>query len=157
MNLLIADEHATIRRKNINSIVRKAILKEGTNRARILYAGPHPFMTNNMVVYKIIELIRGMYFLEETRFNSKTKSVQSTLTSINKEKFHMIEDAKDKMFDLEYHPDPGISAGTSYTRALDEKKGKVFHNSIITNYSDASFICKWYINWRIRNYLNKKC
>jgi hypothetical protein len=155
----IENEKAKLTWKNIDNVVRKAVLKEGCNRTRILYSGIHPQEVDSLVVYRIVELLRGYYFLEETVFNVKVKSVSSSLTSLSKQNFHKIIKPEEKMHDMEFNPNAQIIAGVSYTRRL-QTGTRTFHNSIITDYRSnrgwLSGICDYYLNFRIRNYLNKK-
>lgn len=156
--MMIEKEKVRTSSSNINTIVRKAILKEGANRARILYAGVNPSNQDTMVVHKIVELFRGRYFFEETIVNPSVKSVHTTLTSISKEKLHAVVSAKDKMHDLQFYPNPQIVAATSYAREL--QSGKAFFNVLFKDFrNDKSFtspICDMYTRWRINRYLQKK-
>ncbi len=152
---MIEKEKVRIRSKNLQTIVRRAIINEGPCRSRILYAGINPSNNNTMVVHKIVELFKGKYFFEETVFNPIVKSVHTTLTSIAREKFHTIVDPKEKLHDLEFHPNPQIIAATSYSRDLEN--GKSFNNILIKDCRPkSSFVFDFYIRWRINRYLKKK-
>lgn len=52
----------------ISSRVASSILKERCNRTRILYAGPGD-SGNTLVVYRLAEMFRGRYYLEETVYD----------------------------------------------------------------------------------------
>lgn len=154
----IENERASIKRKNISTIVRNSIVKEGLKRTRILYAGVNPNNTSTMCVYKVIELLRGVYYYEETVFDPTAKSVHTTLTSIKNEKFHKIITPKEKLHQIEFHPNPQIVSGVSYSRNI--KEGKVFFNTILSDYRSQkglfSPITDIFINWKIRRHLNKR-
>ncbi len=140
------------------SIIRKAILNEGANRSRILYAGINPSNSNTIAIHKVIELFKGKYFFEETIFNPSAKSVHTTLTSISREKLHAIVPAKEKLHNLEFHPNPQIIAATSYSREL--QNGKTFNNVLVKDFRSKktllSPICDMYTIWRLNKYLQKK-
>jgi hypothetical protein len=155
--MLVDNEKSQISWKNINKVVRKAIMNEGPNRTRILYAGINPEDINTMVVKRVIELFRGKYFFEETIFNPAMQSVHTTISSIAREKFHTVIPATEKLHQIEFFPNPQIIAATSYTRPLGRR---VFHDSIIkdtrNNKNWLSPVCDMYVNWSLRRYLNKK-
>ncbi len=144
--------------RDYNTIIRNTFLKEGANRARILYAGVNPANPSTMVVHKVVELFRGKYFFEETIVNPSAKSVHTTITSISQEKLHKVVPAKEKLHELEFYPNPQIIAATSYSRILEN--GKSFNNVLTkdfrTNKNFMSPICDLYTRWRLNNYLQKK-
>ncbi len=148
----------TSNKRDYNSIIRNAILNEGANRARILYAGVNPANPSTIVVHKVVELFRGKYFFEETIVNPLAKSVHTTVTSVSKEKLHTVIPAKEKLHDLEFYPNPQIIAATSYSRILES--GKSFNNVLTkdyrTNKNFMSPIYDLYTRWRLNKYLQNK-
>ena len=157
MASLHSSERAYISRNNIDEVVRKAIVKEGSRNSRILYAGVNPENPATMVVCKVVELFRGKFFYEETVFNPTIKSVHVTLSSTN-EKFDEISNPEQKYFDMKYRPDPNVIAATSYNRLLSQS-GKAFHNTIINDHRPQGYLnllTNPIMYWRIRSYLNKK-
>jgi hypothetical protein len=140
---------------DIMKLVRRAILNDGANRTRILYAGVNPSNPSTIAVHKVIEIFRGKYFFEETIVNPSVKSIHTTLTSISKEKFYGIVPAKEKMHDLEFYPNPQIVAATSYARELQNGKGffNVLYKDFRNNKTFTSPICDIYTKWRINKFL----
>lgn len=155
----LKNDHTKIKWKNINNVARKAILNEGSNRTRILYAGPHPQTDNVIVMYRIIELLRGKYLLEETNFNTYAKSVHTTLTTINKEHFEKFTPPKQLLHEMQFHPDANIIAGTSYSRQLNDSRKSFFNNMIQDLSKTRGYMgtaCDYYLKWRMRHFLNKR-
>lgn len=149
-------EKAYISRNNIESVVRKAIIKESGKNSRILYAGPNPDNPSTMVVCKVVELFRGKFFYEETIFNPSIKSVHVTLSSTN-EKFDEIVDAKQKLYEIRFKSQSNYLAATAYSRLL--QGDKAFHNLIINDHRTQTWMGYLFnplCYWRIRSYLNKK-
>jgi hypothetical protein len=153
---LIGDENVKLKRKSFEKVLRKTITNEKGLRSRILYAGGHPREENLMVLYRIIEMYRGCYYLEETVFNSPNKSFHTTVTSLSKSYFHKIIDPKLKLHDLEFNPNPQIYAATSYVRKLKDYQ-KVFHNTITKDYRSGGFfgLMDFYSAFWMRRYLNR--
>lgn len=151
----IYDQSLKVRSKNIGSLVKKALLNENGKRSRILYAGPHPLEYNSMVVFRLVELLKGRYFLEETIVNSGLKSMTTNLTSLHHQEFHRIKTPGEIMHQRDFHPNPEIISAVSYTRELTYSK-KVFNSIIIDDirHKKSFFDCK--IKWQINRYLSNK-
>ncbi len=143
--------------RNLSNIVSNAIHREGSYRTRILYAGPHPEDDKLIALFRVVELLKGYYFLEETVFNPQLKSSTTTLSSLSKYQFHKVKTPGDLMHEIEFSPNPQIISGVSYSRYLNYKS---LQNILIadfrTNKSWLSSICDVYLHYRIKNYLNKK-
>lgn len=125
----INHQHANISRGSITSKVTSSILKEKCNRTRVLYAGPGK-QENTLTVYRLAEIFRGRYYLEETVYDVENKSINSTLSSVKYHKFHK------KFNPEEYHhaikfESPEITGVLSYTRTLGENK--LFRHSLFVD------------------------
>jgi hypothetical protein len=128
----------------------------------ILYPliGPHPSIPNLIAHYKLVELFRGKYFLEENLFNLNLNSVKSTLVSLDKSHFHKNVSAEKILFDRRFHPDPNIITGYSYIRQIKDTN-KIFKNAFTVNHREdynkiSSIPCNAYRKWVINNYLSRR-
>ena len=159
MSYIEASEMASICRKDINTIVKKAILKEKASNARILYAGINPENPQTMVIRKVVELFKGKFFYEETVFNPVIKSVHTTLSTCDKQ-FDNIVSVDQKLYELKYRPNMDAVSATSYARELTDHPGQVFHNTMISEFGRCSGFLHGLMNtcfyWKVSRYLNNK-
>lgn len=109
------------------SRVSSSILKERCNRTRILYAGPG-FKENTLAVYRLAEMFRGRYYLEETIYDIEKKSFTSYLSSVNYHSFHK-KFNPDEYAHATQFKSPEITAIVSYTRNIDDRS--TFRHSML--------------------------
>jgi hypothetical protein len=107
------------------SRVSSSILKEKCNRTRILYAGQGS-KDNTINVYRLAEIFRGRYYLEETIYDVEKKSFTSNLSSVNYHNFHKKFNPDEFAHAINYKS-PEINAVVSFTRSID---GATFKQSM---------------------------
>jgi hypothetical protein len=159
MSYLNSSEKASIRHRDINKIVNKAIVKEKASNARILYAGVNPNNSNTMIVCKVVELFRGKFFYEETIFNPRNKSVHTTISTCDKQFDRII--APGKLYHQQtYQTQLQAVSATCYSRQMKDSPGSVFQSSTITDFNKKGFF--WtslrepFFYCRLGKYLNSK-
>lgn len=108
-------------------------------------------------MYKLVELFRGKYFVEENTFNPDTKSIKSTLVSLDKSVFHRVESFEEIRFKEANHISYNIVSGHSYIRQL-AGSNRLFKNSFTNVYNDTEMtlcgtLCSMYKKFIINNYL----
>ena len=158
MSYLDLREVAKLSKNDIDSMVKRAIIKEKAVNARILYAGVNPSNHQTMIVRKIVELYRGKYFYEETVFNPVLKSIHSTISTCDHE-FHKIIPPQELLYQIRFKPKMFIITGTSYVRLLKDKPGYVFSSNNISEFDSKKSLYpnfrNYYLYLRLKNYLNK--
>ncbi len=148
-------ESTKMLRMSFDKITSNSILKDDGYNARILYAGPRS--ENSMIVYRILELSRGRYVLEQTIINTHFRSVQTTLATLNQQQFHKHVLADEIKHQLVFQPNTKILSAVSYTRDLGKK---TFFSRITPDLEgEKSYMrsmCDFYLKWKMNKYLNKR-
>jgi hypothetical protein len=141
--------------KSFDKIASNSILKDNGCNARIIYAGPKS--SDSMIIYRILELSRGRYVLEQTVINTHFRSVQTTLSTLNQQHFDKYVPAEQIKHQIDFHPNPKILSVVSYTRDLGNKR---FFSRITNDLNgDKSIMrrmCDFYLKWKMEGYLNKR-
>ena len=141
--------------KSFDKITSNSILKDNGYNARILYAGPRS--SDSMVVYRILEISRGRYALEQTIINTHFRSVQTTLATLNQQHFHKHLSAEEIRHELDFHPNPKILSAVSYIRDLGDRRFfSRITNDLAGERSYMRSMCDFYLKWKMERYLNKK-
>jgi hypothetical protein len=155
MTDLVQPQKVNISRTSLSSRVASSIMKERCNRTRLLYAGPGHTDTT-LVVYRLAEMFRGRYYLEETIYDVEKKSFKSYLSSLNHEKFHKVLDPVEFAHALQYKS-PETTAIVTYTRELDNNS--TFRHSLL--HDDRKFksmlspLCDIFLRRKLFSYMNK--
>ncbi len=151
----MSSENSKLVWKSFDKIASNSILKDNGSNARILYAGPRS--SDSIVIYKILELSRGRYVLEQTIINTHFRSVQTTLSTLNKQHFEKYVSAQEILHDMEYHPNPMILSSVAYARDLGNRR---FFSRITNDYAEGKGymrrLCDFYLKWKMNSYLNKR-
>lgn len=100
------------------SKVSSSILKEKCNRTRVLYAGPGQ-KDNTIAIYRLAEIFRGRYYLEETIYDVEKKSFSSHLSSVNLHKFHKKFNPDEFAHAVNYKS-AEITGVVSFTKSIDD-------------------------------------
>ncbi len=140
---------------SFTSRVSSSILKERCNRTRILYAGPG-FKDNTLIVYRLAEMFRGRYYLEETIYDVEKKSFTSHLTSVNYHSFHKKFNPDEYLHAITYKS-LEINGVVSFTRSIDDVS--TFRHSMLLDErkfkSVLSPISDIFLKRKLFSYMNK--
>lgn len=151
----INHQYSKFSTENFASQVSSSILKERSNRTRILYAGPGT-NENTLVIYRLAEIFRGKYYLEETIYDVENKSINSNLSSINYHKFHKTFNPQEYHHAIKFES-PEIIGVVSYTRCIGENK--LFRHSLFVD--DRKFksllspVYDLFLKSKLFSYMNK--
>ena len=141
--------------KSFDKVASNSILKDDGYNSRILYAGPRS--SDSMIVYRILELSRGRYVLEQTIINTHFRSVQTTLSTLNHQHFDKYVSPDEIRFQMEYQSNPKILSAVSYIRDLGSKRFfSRITNDIAGSKSYMRTVCDFYLKWKMERYLNKR-
>ena len=102
------------------SKIVSSVMKEKCSRTRVLYAGPG-LTGNTITLYRLAEVLKGKYYLEETTFDIDNKSISSSFTSVKNEQFTKIIESKE-MYHTNYSQNPEITSLITYTRSIEENR-----------------------------------
>ena len=105
---------------SFTSKIVSSVMKEKCNRTRVLYAGPG-LTGNTITLYRLAEVFKGKYYLEETTYNIDHKSISSTFSSVKSEHFTKVIDPM-IMYHNQNIESPEITSVVSYTRNLGENR-----------------------------------
>jgi hypothetical protein len=152
----VENEKVKLSLKSIDTAVSKSILKDNRYNSRILYAGPKS--SDSIVIYRLLEITRGRYALEQTVINTHFKSVQTTLASLNNEKFHKLTSAEEKLHQITYSGHPQILSAVSYARSIGSR---TFINVNVRDHGSDHrsywrMLNDCYMKYRMKSYLNSK-
>jgi hypothetical protein len=150
-----SSEKSKIVWKSFDNIASNSILKDNGCNARIIYAGPKS--SESMVVYRILELSRGRYVLEQTVINTHFRSVQTTLSSLNHQHFDKYVSGAEIRHELQFKPNPKILSAVSYTRDLGNRRFfSRITNDLAGDKSIMRRMCDYYLKWKMESYLNRR-
>ena len=105
---------------SFTSKIVSSIMREKCKRTRVLYAGPG-LSGNTITLYRLAEVYKGKYYLEETTYDIDNKSISSSFTSVKSEEFNKIIDPK-TMIHRQNHESSEITSVISYTRSVGENR-----------------------------------
>jgi hypothetical protein len=152
----ISHEKVKLSHKSIDSIVSKSILKDSNYNSRILFAGPKD--QDTIVVFRLLELMKGRYALEQIVINTHFKSVQTTMATLNKETFHKYIEPEKLHHSLHYSPNIQLLTAISYARQINNRTFSNIvvrdHGSEIRSYWRLMSDC--YLKYKMKRYLNKR-
>lgn len=152
---MYSSENSKLVWKSFDKIASNSVLKDNGTNARILYAGPKS--SDSIIIYRILELSRGRYVLEQTIINTNFRSVQTTLSTINKQHFERYVSVEEMTHQDEFNPNPMILSAVSYTRDLGNKRFfSSISNDMVGTKSIMRRICDYYLRWKMNSYLNKR-
>ncbi len=142
--------------RSIENYLSRSILSSNRFRSRIIYAGPKS--NDSMVVYRIVEIMRGRYALEQTVINTHFRSIQTTLTTINNQHFEKLITADELAHQREFNLNSQIMSVVSYARPVDNK---TFYSCITRDLTTPGrTLLRKFNDWRMKNkmekYLNKR-
>ena len=141
---------------SIEKLLSRSILSSNRYKSRIIYAGPKS--NDSMVVYKIVEIMRGRYALEQTVINTHFRSIQTTLTTINDQHFEKLLTPEELAHNREFNIDSQIMSVVSYARPVENK---TFYSCITRDFTTPGrTFYKRFKDWRMKHkmekYLNKR-
>ena len=113
-------------------------------------------MGNTITLFRLAELWKGKYYLEETTYNLDNRSISSTFTSVKSEHFEKIVDPMDNYNNIKFQGNE-ITSAVSYTREVGENRTythTLFHDgrklpSFVTYFTD------YFLRRRLFSYMNK--
>ena len=152
----ITKDKVKLSMRSIDTIVSRSILKDNGYSSRILYAGPKD--DESIVILRLLELVRGRYVLEQTVVNTHFKSVQTTLASLNGQKFHKNVSAEKRLLQLQLEMNPNILSAVSYARQITSR---CFFNVVIRDHASSNrsyyrLMKDCYLKYRMKTYLSRR-
>ena len=137
------------------SKIVSSIMKEKCNRTRVLYAGPG-LNGNTITLYRLAEVFKGKYYLEETTYDIDNKSISSSFSSVKSEHFNKIVDPQTMYHNISFES-PEITSVVSYTRNVEENRNfthMFFHDG---RKMPSMFSCftDMFLRRKLFSYMNK--
>ena len=140
---------------SFTSKIVSSVMKEKCSRTRVLYAGPG-LSGNTISLYRLAEVFKGKYYLEETTYDIDNKSISSSFTSVKSEQFNKIIDPK-TMFYNNNSVSQEITSVVSYTRNVEENRN--FTHMLFQDErhmpSYLSYFTDMFLRRRLFSYMNK--
>jgi hypothetical protein len=152
----VEKEKVKLSMKSMDTIVSRSILKDNRYNSRILYAGPRD--NESIVIYRLVELVRGRYCLEQTVINTHFKSIQTTMAALNTQHFEKYTPPQKLLHQQTYHPDANLLSATSYARQITSR---TFFNIAIRDNSSQNrsywrIASDCYLKYKMKKYLNQR-
>ena len=125
---------------------------EHNNPSRILYAGPN-FSDSGVVLFRLIELSRGVNFLEKTVFDYSDKSIYTKMIFLDRSNFNKILSGKEQEYENIYKKSNNPFGSVSIYR--ENSNGHIRSNMIYNMEYKGSSILNFLTYWKLRLYFNK--